>query len=105
MVASSRERAALDATLASLLPSCVSRGIEVVVARCFTPAEYREIESAYPKVLFMPGPDGATDAQLRVAGLSAAEGDIVKLVGDGGPVNGIWLADLDGSRPSPSAPG
>jgi hypothetical protein len=94
VVASSRDRALLDATLASLLPGCLACGIEVVVARACTNTEYRSLEVAYPTVLFMPGPDDATVRQLRAAGISAADGDIVSLVEDTGPVDEAWLADL-----------
>jgi hypothetical protein len=94
VIASVRDRASLDATLASLLPDCVERNVEVVVARSGTPTEYRDLERAYPSVLFMPGPDRATVRQLRAAGLSAAEGDIVCLIEDTGPVDAEWLADL-----------
>ena len=94
VVASASDRAALDRCLADLLPTCQSRAIEVVVARNCDVTEYRELERAYPKVLFMPGPVNATLRQLRASGLSAADGDIVSLIDDAKPIDHAWLAEL-----------
>jgi glycosyltransferase involved in cell wall biosynthesis len=102
VVASTRDRAALDRFLAILLPPCASRAIEVVVARNCTPDEYRELEKAWPAVLFMPAPDNATTRQLRIAGASAAEGDIVTFIEDDAAPSEDWLADLPaGAGPEP----
>jgi hypothetical protein len=94
VVASSRGRDALEATLGSLLDPCARLRIEVVVARSCGVEEYRELVQAFPTVLFMPGPDGATAQQLRAVGLSAADGDIVHLMGDERPVDAAWFADF-----------
>jgi hypothetical protein len=104
VVASTGDRAALDRALAALLPSCQARSIEIVVARSCPPEEYHLLEKAYPTVLFMPAPDNATLRQLKVAGTSAAEGDIVTLIGDDRPIDPVWLADVPaGALPEPVA--
>ena len=94
VVSSTQDRAALVRFLASLLPYCASRSIEVVVARACPADEYHELEKAYPSVLFMPAQDKATVRQLRIAGTAAAEGDIVSLISDDEAITDEWLADL-----------
>lgn len=98
VVASARDRGALDRFLGELLPVCQARSIEVVVARNCDVTEYRELERAYPKVLFMPGPVNATLRQLRASGLSAADGDIVSLIDDSKAIDPAWLAELASSE-------
>jgi hypothetical protein len=94
VVASTLARPAFDRFLGSLLPPCEARGIEVVVARNCSPEEYRALEQRFPSVLFMPAQDNATLSQLRIAGVAAAEGDIVTLIDDHNDVTDAWLADL-----------
>lgn len=84
----------LDRCLGELMPACQAHAIEVVVARSCDMNEYRELERAWPKVLFMPGPVNATLRQLRAAGLSAADGDIVSLIDDRRVVTEAWLTEL-----------
>ncbi len=94
VVASLRERRLLDACLASLLPQCARHDAEIVVARACPLAEFRELEAAYPKVLFVPAPDGSTIPYLRSAGMAAADGDIVALTEDHCVVGEDWVAQL-----------
>lgn len=103
VVASAGQRADLEAMLRHLVPGCVKRDIEVVVARNCTPDEYHALESAFPKVLFMPAPDNSTVRQLRAIGLSAADGDIVTLVEDGMQLTDEWIAELPPAQPDETA--
>lgn len=105
VVASTQDRASLEQFLAWLLPTCLARNVEVVVARNCPIDEYRALEKAWPSVLFMPAQDNATARQLRVAGISAADGDIVSLIEDRMPADEEWLADLPpAASPSLAAP-
>jgi hypothetical protein len=104
VVASTRDSATLGRFLALLMPTCTARSIEIVVARACPPEEYRDLAAAWPSVLFMPAQDNATVRQLRVAGLSAAEGDIVTLIEDTTLPDEAWLADLPpAATPDPVA--
>lgn len=94
VVASVRDRAALEAMLGGMVPGCKERDIEVVVARNCSADEYHALESVFPSVLFMPAPDNSTVRQLRAIGLSAADGDIVTLVDDSMTLDAQWVADL-----------
>jgi glycosyltransferase involved in cell wall biosynthesis len=94
VVASFRERRLLDECLVSLLPQCEEQGAEVVVARCCPEAEFRQLEKEYPRVLFVPAPDGSSVPYLRSLGLAAADGDIVALTEDHCVVAPDWVAQL-----------
>ena len=94
VIASTAGRPALEALLARILRACEGGGIEVVVARACPVDEFRALSAAWPKVLFMPAPDRAGVPELRVAGLSAADGDIVRLIEDARDVDDEWLAAL-----------
>ena len=100
VVASTGKRATLEHLLTWLLPVCTTRGIELVVARNCPADEYRALETAWPAVLFMPAPDGATSRQLRFVGISAADGDIVTIIDDTAAYDEAWVADLP-SLPDP----
>jgi hypothetical protein len=94
VVASLRDRAALEAMLRGFAPGCEERDIELVVARNCSADEYHALETAFPKILFMPAPDHSTVRQLRAIGLSAADGDIVTLVDDSMTLDARWVAEL-----------
>ena len=100
VVASVRDRASLEAMLSRLVPGCARREIEVVVARSCDADEYHALETAFPRVLFMPAPDNASVRQLRAIGLSAADGDIVTLVDDALAVTDTWIAELPPVMPA-----
>lgn len=103
VVASTQPADALGRFLTWLLPMCNARSIEIVVARNCPIDEYHALEKAWPSVLFMPAQDDATIRQLRVAGLSAAEGDIVTIVEDTWTLDDEWLADLPAAAPNSEA--
>src|SRR5262245_30165860 len=69
VVAATGPRERLEALLRELVPACMSRGTELVVARACSPGEYRELAGTFPAVLFMPAADGSTPRQLRALGL------------------------------------
>lgn len=94
VLASTAERARLEACLDVLVPACVAHGVEVVVARSCPVTEYHELAGRYPGALFMPAPDNASPAVLRAAGLSAADGDIVGFADDGRVVDAEWVKTL-----------
>lgn len=94
VVASFRERKLLDDCLASLLPQCASHDAEVVVARACPEDEFHSLQSDYPKVLFVPAPEGSGVPYLRSLGLAAAEGDVVALTEDHCVVASDWVAQL-----------
>lgn len=77
-----------------LAPACAGRAVELVVARACPVPEFRALQQAWPTALWMPAPDNATLAQLRTAGMSAAEGDVVGIIDDGMPVDAGWVAEL-----------
>jgi hypothetical protein len=96
VIASTAGRPALEALLARVLEAGDGGAIEVVVARACPVDEFRALSAAWPKVLFMPAPDGAGVPELRMAGLSAADGDIVRLIEDAQVVGDEWIAALAG---------
>lgn len=94
VVASRRERALLDACLASLRPQCREHGAGIVVARAGTPQEVAELGRAYPDVRFVAAPGDATIPQLRGQGLAEADGDIVALTEDHCVAAPDWVAQF-----------
>ena len=94
VVAASGPRARLEALLRVLVPACLSRRAELVVARACGPAEYRELAGTFPAVLFMPAPDGSTPRQLRAIGLTAADGDVVTFAEDDRALTAEWVAEV-----------
>jgi hypothetical protein len=82
VIASSGSRAALEAALSEIVPAAGAESVEVVVARRCPTAEFRDLVATWPNVLWMPSPDGASTSMLRVAGFTAADGDIVVLSHD-----------------------
>lgn len=105
VVASQSARPVLEACLRALVAPCRARGIEVVVARACGVEEFQGLQEAWPAVLWMPAADGATGTTLRVAGLSAADGDIVALVDDRDPLDEPWVAELAVGRRGAAPPG
>jgi hypothetical protein len=94
VLASRQGRPQLEERLAVLAPACAGRAVELVVARACPVTEFRALQQAWPTVLWMPAPDSATPAQLRAAGMSAAEGDVVGLLDDTTPADEDWVAEL-----------
>jgi hypothetical protein len=94
VLASQRPRAELEARLAVLAPACAGRAVELVVARACPVPEFRSLQQAWPTALWMPAPDNATVAQLRAAGMSAAEGDVVGIMDDSMTAGENWVAEL-----------
>jgi hypothetical protein len=68
--------------------------VQVVVARPCNESELSRLELLFPTVRFVAAPADVPAAQLRVAGMRAASGDVVKLLDDGSPVPPGWLAQL-----------
>ena len=101
VVAASGPRARLEALLRMLVPACLSRRTELVVARACSPEEYRELAGTFPAVLFMPAADGSTPRQLRALGLTAADGDVVTFADDDRTLTPEWVAEVT-SRTSSS---
>jgi len=102
VVASQGEAARLHTLLAALVPVCRDRGAEVVAVRACSTDEFRDWQRGYPSVLWMPAPDTATAKQLRVAGLTACEGDIVALVSDAIANDEAALAGLLAGQAAPA---
>ena len=80
VVASFRERAALEACLARLGPQC--RDVELIVARSDTPDALRDLEQAHPRVRVVALATGSSLTLLRGAGLAAATGALVAITED-----------------------
>lgn len=91
VVASTGSREQLDRCLARVIPAVQSRGIELVVCRQCSMAEFQALTEAYPAVLFMPVADDASAEQVRGVGLSATEGDVVAVINDDGSLDEAWL--------------
>jgi hypothetical protein len=91
VVASNRERALLDACLASLLPQCARQGAELIVTRAASPNEVGALARAMPQVRFVAAPRDATIPQLRGIGMAEATGDIVALTEDHCVAENHWL--------------
>jgi GT2 family glycosyltransferase len=94
VVASCRQRALLDACLASLLGQAAAHGAELVVARAGGDGEIEELQRDFPTVRVVGAPHDATVPELRAAGMAAAEGDIVALTEDHCLVSEDWLAQM-----------
>ena len=94
VVAAAGPRARLEALLRVLVPACMARGTELVVARACSPAEYKELAGTFPAVLFMPAADGSTPRQLRALGLTAADGDVVTFAEDDRALTAEWVAEV-----------
>jgi GT2 family glycosyltransferase len=94
VVASLGEPEVLEACLDALLPQCRTVDAELVVARRAAAGQLDELAIAYPTVRFVAAPSDATTADLRVAGMAEAEGDIVALTEDHRIVAPGWLTQL-----------
>lgn len=91
VVASCRERALLDECLASLLPQCAAHSAELIVARA---GPVGDLDAAYPTVMFVDAPAGASVPALRAAGMAVAEGDVVAVTEDHCLAAADWLDQL-----------
>ena len=101
-MASAGTRERLEEWIAALAPHCLPLGIELVVARASAREELRDLQTAHPQVLFMPGPDGCTLRQLRGYGLAAADGDIVVLIDDSQPPDAARIEALTAGARAPA---
>jgi hypothetical protein len=94
VVASFRERAVLDACLASLQTQCTAAGAELIVARADSPERLDAIRAAFPDVLFVAAPPGTDIPRLRGAGLGAARGELALLTEDHCVADASWVATM-----------
>jgi hypothetical protein len=102
VVASNRERALLDACLASLMPQCSRAAAQLIVARSGSLAELNDLRAAYPGVTFVAAPPDATIPQLRASGMSETSGDIVALTEDHCVADDAWLETLRRTAKGPA---
>lgn len=95
VVASFRDRALLDACLASLWPQCKARGAGLVVARDEQCGDLASLAAAHPGAVFVAAPAGASVPMLRGIGLARAKpAGVAVLVEDHCVVCDGWLASL-----------
>ena len=97
VVASPRRRALLDACLAALLPQCIDRGAEVIVARAAGHADLDELRRAYSDVQVLAANPGSDIPRLRGLGMNQAAGDLVVVTEDHCLAQPGWLAGLAGA--------
>lgn len=82
VIASIGARSWLAASLSALIPQCLRRGTELIVARADTPAAMSQLSAAYPYVRFIAAPPRTETSELRRIGLAASSGDVVALLDD-----------------------
>src|SRR5918996_4218592 len=82
VIASIGARSWLAASLSALIPQCLRRGTELVVARADAPAAMTQLSAAYPYVRFIAAPPRTETSELRRIGLAASRGDVVALMDD-----------------------
>jgi glycosyltransferase involved in cell wall biosynthesis len=82
VIASIGARSWLAASLSALIPQCLRRGTELIVARADTPAAMTQLSAAYPYVRFIAAPPRTDTSELRRLGLAASSGDVVALLDD-----------------------
>jgi hypothetical protein len=102
VVASIRDRALLDACLASLIPQCARASAELIVARSGTPAELQALRIAFPMVTFVAAPPAAAIPHLRAIGMVESNGDIVALTEDHCVAGQTWLEALRRAASGPA---
>ena len=90
-------RARLETCLSELIRQGATVPVEIVVARAGEEDELEELRASYPDVRFCVGAPGASDKDLRTAGMLAVSGDIVFLRSDD-PVPDNWLAQMVEAR-------
>lgn len=94
MVASNRDRALLNACLASLIPQCDRASAQLIVARAADAAEIASLSRATPGVRFIAAPQATTIPQLRGLGMVEATGDIVAITEDHCVADERWVETL-----------
>lgn len=94
VVTSIRSPSLLEASLEALLPQCVDRGAEVIVARADSPAELADLARRFPNVRVAAAPAGSDIPRLRGTGMLLAAGDLVAVTEDHCLVQPGWLEAL-----------
>jgi len=92
VVASLRTRDLAAQTVASLLPQCLARQAELVVA--WRGSDDRDSDPVFAGCVVVPCPSEATLPMLRGAGLAAAKGDRVLLTEDNCVARPDWVERL-----------
>lgn len=93
-VASFRDRAVLDACLASLVAQCARVGAPLVVARADDASSIHALSAAYPSVTFVRVAKGSDLPRIRGAALGASTGTLVALTEDHCVADEDWVARL-----------
>ncbi len=96
VIASAGERQRLERCLDALRTQCNRVGAEVVVARAGPRDEMRELARRFGWSQFVMVSPGASEADLRAAGLRAARGDVVALTSDDRESWAGYVAHLTG---------
>ena len=79
VVATRTDAATLHACLATLVSAVSEDGVNIVVAHTRQAAEIEMLRMTYPDAVFVSCAPDASIAQLRVAGMRAASGDVVAI--------------------------
>ncbi len=85
VVTSRGDAEALRGMLAALLPLCAAHAVQTVVVRAGPVDDAPALEEEHPAVLFLRSAAGVAAGALRVAGMAAANGDVVLLGADDDP--------------------
>lgn len=94
VVVSNRTLSLLHSTLSALAPQCAALGAELIVARAGDPGDAATIGRAYPLCRVIGCSPRASIPELRGAGMSAANGDIVALTEDNCLPDDNWVEAL-----------
>jgi hypothetical protein len=106
VVASNRDRALLDACLASIIPQCAAEDAELIVARAASPDTRQALAKAHPTVRFVWSDPGTDIPRLRGEGMRRARGSVVALTEDHCVATPGWLrALMDGAQQGATAVG
>ena len=91
VVASSRERALLEACLRSLVEQCTAADAELIVARSLRPGDADVLRERFPLVRLVDAEPGSDLPRLRGLGLQAARGDAALLTEDHSVADSRWV--------------
>lgn len=95
VLVSTRSRAALEALLSQLLGRCAAIRAELIVVRPEPPGLLLALKQLYSPARFVPAGRGLTAAEMRMAGVREANGDILLLATDDDEGEARLLASLE----------
>ena len=99
VLTSTGDRAQLERSLRVLAERCKSLDVELVVARSSDGQDLASLEEQFQAAHWVIAAPGSAETVLRVAGVDAAEGDIVGVHSDDDPVKADeWMGQVRGEQ-------